>query len=522
MEGFYVMLWESQARPSVTSPVHALKRSYEQTRNALASVAGVKTAGSLEQSEYIYSVNASGQRGGVQQDGAAFSSIAGDSADAFTWGYDAKGQVVSADAGKNADHRYFAYDAIGNRTQHRTGTPVATGGTWAFGYHGDAAATTTGGNALNQYKALSRPWNTIQPVHDQDGNLTDDGDIWLYTWDGEGRLAVETPKAGHLWRGQHRHHYDHRGRLFANATSSWNATTSQWDYSHATRYVYDGWNVIEDYVQWTSYQAHYVWGLDLSGTPQGAGGVGGMLMWNVTNNAGGIWNQHYPCYDGNGNVTQLLDSSGDISAHWEYDPFGNTTQSTPWVAGVEPWEASVNQFPYRFSTKRISHSTGLYYYGYRWYDPWTRRWLSRDPHGEEGRLNLNAFPSNDPINKIDYLGLSGWIQDNTPIGGKCCNESGGTEWGLVDGGWKELKPGDCTRWCEDCDGMTCGGAFYAVYQLDGVCKTPRKDSWPFKDRRWVPGSSGGDGVPSGADGSGGDHRGSHQGDTPPGYNYDPR
>ena len=46
------------------------------------------------------------------------------------------------------------------------------------------------------------------------------------------------------------------------------------------------------------------------------------------------------------------------------------------------------------------------YYGYRYYDPKTGRWLSRDPIEEEGGINLYGFVGNDGVNKWDLLGNS--------------------------------------------------------------------------------------------------------------------
>ena len=43
-------------------------------------------------------------------------------------------------------------------------------------------------------------------------------------------------------------------------------------------------------------------------------------------------------------------------------------------------------------------------YGYRYYDPITGRWPSRDPIGERGGLNLYGFVGNDGIDYTDYLG----------------------------------------------------------------------------------------------------------------------
>ena len=50
-------------------------------------------------------------------------------------------------------------------------------------------------------------------------------------------------------------------------------------------------------------------------------------------------------------------------------------------------------------------ASGVEYYGYRYYDPETGRWLSRDPIEEQGGLNLYAFVRNNGVNRIDYLGL---------------------------------------------------------------------------------------------------------------------
>jgi RHS repeat-associated protein len=125
---------------------------------------------------------------------------------------------------------------------------------------------------------------------------------------------------------------------------------------------------------------------------QGAGGVGGLLA--VTDSTG----TYYPTYDGNGNVSEYLDSTGAVVAHYEYDPFGKTTVATG---------PKANDFAHRFSTKPLDATTGLYYYAYRYYDPQTGRWLSRDPIGEKGGINLYGFVGNNALNKWDVLGLSG-------------------------------------------------------------------------------------------------------------------
>ena len=60
---------------------------------------------------------------------------------------------------------------------------------------------------------------------------------------------------------------------------------------------------------------------------------------------------------------------------------------------------------YTQATPNTHQETGLYYYKYRYYDPVTGRWPSRDPIQKRGGINLYAFVGNDGANRWDYLGL---------------------------------------------------------------------------------------------------------------------
>jgi RHS repeat-associated protein len=59
---------------------------------------------------------------------------------------------------------------------------------------------------------------------------------------------------------------------------------------------------------------------------------------------------------------------------------------------------------------------GVANYGYRYYDPATGRWPSRDPIGERGGANLYGFVGNDSISKSDLLGKRPQFIDNTKPG----------------------------------------------------------------------------------------------------------
>ena len=186
--------------------------------------------------------------------------------------------------------------------------------------------------------------------------------------------------------------YDYAGRRVAKWKGAGGTAVG-------TAYFYDGWNVVAECdLAGNSYtlSKSYTWGLDLSGGFQGAGGVGGLLAVEIeTGTDAGVY---YPTYDGNGNISEYLDESGATVAHYEYDPFGG--EATTPIGG------KAGLFSYRFSTKPQDTESGMYYYGYRYYDPVTGRWPSRDPIGERGGVNLYGFVGNTAVGAIDVLGLS--------------------------------------------------------------------------------------------------------------------
>ena len=239
--------------------------------------------------------------------------------------------------------------------------------------------------------------------YDADGNLTDDA-RWHYTWDGENRLiGVETPPgivvpSGALPQAERRkldYAYDHQGRRIAKKVFVWDG--GAWTLASHTLFLYDGWNLLAELnaLAGNSVIRSYLWGLDLSGTAQGAGGVGGLL--GIIDAATGV--THFAAYDGNGNVAGLAQATdGVLTAVYDYNACGET------VVSEGPFAA---ENPFRFSTKFADRETGQLYYGHRHYLPSLGRWLNRDPLGEEGGFNLYGMVKNDPVNQVDALGLYG-------------------------------------------------------------------------------------------------------------------
>ncbi len=265
-------------------------------------------------------------------------------------------------------------------------------------------------NSLNQYTNIANGI-TNSLAHDLDGNLLAHNG-WTLTWDGENRL-IQASNATEVVT----FIYDYMGRRVSKVVGS----------VSTNHFVYDGWNLISETINSSTNSPStnvYTWGLDLSQSLQGAGGVGGLLSQTTINSS--TANCSFAAYDANGNITEYVDTNGITVAHYDYDAFGGKISQS----GSKP-----DDFHFQFSTKYLDSKTGYYYYGFRHYIPAQGRWLSRDPLSEpESRQgpNLYQFVNNEPINNWDYLGL--W---------KCCD--GGTV-----GKWKRGGCGGLSSCIGDC------------------------------------------------------------------------
>jgi len=120
----------------------------------------------------------------------------------------------------------------------------------------------------------------------------------------------------------------------------------------------------------------------------------------LTENPSAINNQpsssfFYHC-DGNGNITALLGTNQVLVGKYLYDPYGNVLSMSGPLADANLC---------RFSSKEFHRNAGIYYYGFRFYDPSLQRWVNRDPIEERSGLNLYGFCGNRVIGCVDPIGL---------------------------------------------------------------------------------------------------------------------
>jgi RHS repeat-associated protein len=265
-----------------------------------------------------------------------------------------------------------------------------------------AVASLTGTNATHS-GTLIVPKANQTFGYDLDGNLTNDG-IWSYEWDGENRLKSMTmtnvASVADSNRFRLEFTYDFQGRRFSKTVYNWNSVTNGFVAASTNLFIYDGWNLLVELdggapLDPLPLVRSYTWGLDLADSFEEAGGIGGLLVF--ADHVPATDTYHYPSYDGNGNVTGLVQSSGSPAALYEYSPFGELIRSTGPASRLNPFQ---------FSTKYLDQETDLSYYGHRYYSASLGRWLNRDPIEEEDGPNVYAFVRNRPITLFDILGTT--------------------------------------------------------------------------------------------------------------------
>ncbi len=260
-------------------------------------------------------------------------------------------------------------------------TSVAVNGTNALLY-GDATFAATNMPLTTTYTATAsdslgrHATNTVTVSiasstayqYDGNGNLTNDG-LRSFAYDDENQLIQVW--VANQWFSQFT--YDGKMRRRMRQEYTWQG--GAWVQTNKVYYVYDGNVVIQERDINNLPTTTYTRGKDLSGSLEGAGGIGGFLA--RTDYLPLATGQSFFHADGNGNVTMLINDSQAIVAKYLYDAFGNIISKSGLLA-----DANL----YRFSSKEAHPNSGLVYYLYRYYDPNLQRWLNRDPIGDRGSL----------------------------------------------------------------------------------------------------------------------------------------
>ena len=267
--------------------------------------------------------------------------------------YSAAGDLLAIayvdSSGGEVDRIDYEYDEAGNRVRRNRARTASTGETPFTAVYDDA-------NRMLSY-------NGYALSYDATGNLigreTAQGPV-SYSWDARGQLvAIDGPNGTASFR------YDHQGRRIERTV---NGVT--------TGYLYDGAQAIAE----------------LAGSALGTTYHTGLMIDEVLGRYSAAGDRQV-LSDALGSVVGLADEGGAVTDEYAYSAFGESGH-------VGPDER--NSLGY---TGREEDGTGLYYYRARYYDPGLKRFISVDPIGLMGGINVYAYVWNAPTFLRDPFGL---------------------------------------------------------------------------------------------------------------------
>ena len=310
------------------------------------------------------------------------------------------------------EDNYYTYDGLYQVKERQrgnlTGTPPsgitslqqeedwtydATGNWQSYNNTAPTSAQARINNKANEITLLSSGAGDINPDYDPAGNM------------------LTLPQAPGTGTAQYTLKWDAWNRLVEVKDGSTSVASYEYDgltrritktnASETRHYYYNNqWRTVEERIPGATpvINRQYVWGLrdrwDLLRSKRSTGG--------------GTLNETHYCLRDYLDPVAITGTDGIVAERTAYDAFGNvrflasdyavrTTSSFEWT--------------FLFHAEFRDTDTKFYNYGYRYYDCGLGRWLSRDPIGEQGGVNIFEFVRNLSVNRRDKLGLSVFLFD---------------------------------------------------------------------------------------------------------------
>ena len=235
------------------------------------------------------------------------------------------------------------------------------------------------------------------PNYDADGNMLTDG-VRSYAWDSRSRLTKITWGGGSGKTTEYR--YNALGQRSEQIEKIGTAETGHF------YYLYEGIHLLCRYTAGTA-----TGNIDRQYLSQGE-----------QRKSGSAWANYYYNRDHLGSIREVMNSDGSLAARYDYDPYGKRRtqyQLAGYAGGCDLG------FTGHITQQSVIDGQGeLVLTFFRGYDPEIGKWLSADPIGEAGGMNLYAYADGNPVSLSDPFGL--------------CGESEGGFWNQVGGALESL------------------------------------------------------------------------------------
>ena len=215
-----------------------------------------------------------------------------------------------------------------------------------------------------------------------------------FSYDPRGNLYQSYTLVAGQWVTQN-DSYDAFGRRYGISVTTGSGTTP-------LSYMYDGLNVVMAYNGSASIASLLGLGLDE------------LYFENIAGVQSSVLN------DALGSVVALTNSSKALTDSYTYDPYGATTTHSGTSLNTQ-----------QFAGQAYDFNSNLYNMRRRYYLPAIGRFISRDPIGLAGGINVYAYANDDPIDFSDPTGLCTSATYDGPSEAGEASEAGGSSIGTA-------------------------------------------------------------------------------------------
>jgi RHS repeat-associated protein len=324
-------------------------------------------------------------------------------------GWDANGRMLGLVYMKGSSvlqSFLYTYDQAGNRSQITDSSmPESSTTNWAYGYDFFGRLVGTNNGMLSNVYSYDESDNRTQLVQNP-------GNIYEYAYLPDNELQARY-LSGSAQASGDQYSSDLDGNLLSKTVSG---TTSNYVFNDSNRLV----NIQSNgNVESNSYDAE---GMRDATDPS-------ILYYNsalsplTDNNSSGTisfiqghqllglqenGNYYFYLTDHLGSVRHVVDSSGAVKYSFAYTEFGSATGTSYLTQNDPSYLAALCQmmtFAGAYGVRNETANTGMLLMGQRWYSPDTGRFISQDPIGFTGGLNLFSYVGQNPTNYVDPSGL---------------------------------------------------------------------------------------------------------------------